>query len=147
MRCMPGKLNEKGEIASSVVHLSLARRCGDFVFTSAVGPWGFDPSKAKYDAAGNLIDDGTGKVGVPFADQVHMTIANLNAVLESEGATLDDVVDCQVWLASPATFLTFNEIYRSHFTAKPPVRSVFPQQFMFFCGIEMKAIAYAPLAK
>jgi enamine deaminase RidA (YjgF/YER057c/UK114 family) len=142
---MTRKLNEKGEIASPVVHLSLARRCGDFVFTSAIGPWGFDPTKASYDAAGNLVDDGIGHPETPFGEQVRMTIANLRAVLESEGATLDDVVDCQVWLARPANFAEFNELYRAYFTGKPPVRSVFPQQFMFFVELEMKAIAYAPI--
>jgi enamine deaminase RidA (YjgF/YER057c/UK114 family) len=139
---MPGKLNEKGEIASKTVHLSLARRCGDFIFTSAVGPWGFDPTKATYDANGDLLDDGSGMKGVPFAEQVHMTIANLRSVLESEKASLADVAECRVWLTRPADFLVFNEIYRTYFTAMPPTRSVFPQRFMFHCDIEMQAIAY-----
>ena len=139
---MSGKLNEKGEIAAKTVHLSLARRCGDFIFTSAVGPWGFDPSKATYDAKGDLLDDGSGIKGVAFAEQVHMTIANLRSVLDSEGASLAHVAECRVWLTRPVDFLVFNEIYRTYFTATPPTRSVFPQRFMFNCDIEMQAIAY-----
>ena len=43
------------------VPISKAIRAGDFVFTSAFGPWLFDPRNITYDEAGNIIDDGTGR--------------------------------------------------------------------------------------
>src|SRR6266404_1544090 len=39
------------------VPISKAIRAGDFVFTSAFGPWVFNPANLKYDEAGNVIDD------------------------------------------------------------------------------------------
>ena len=42
------------------VPISKAVRAGDFVFTSAYGPWLFDPERVVFDAAGHMLDDGTG---------------------------------------------------------------------------------------
>jgi enamine deaminase RidA (YjgF/YER057c/UK114 family) len=128
------------------VPISKAVRAGDFVFTSAYGPWTFDPAKVVFDADGRILDDGTGRKDVPFEDQVHMTIGIIRDALAVAGCTLDDVADCQVWLADARDFVRFNEIYRTYFSKDPPVRSVFPIAFMFDVKVEMKVIAYKPLS-
>jgi len=51
--------------ADHAVPISKAVRAGDFVYTSAYGPWVFDPANLTYDAAGVLIDDGAGKKDMP----------------------------------------------------------------------------------
>jgi len=126
------------------VPISKAIRAGDFVFTSAYGPWTFDPLKVTFDAQGRITDDGTGRRNVPFDEQVHLTFKAIREALAVAGATLDDVVDCQVWLADPRDFVRFNAIYRTYFTKDPPVRSVFPIGFMFDVKVEMKVIAHKP---
>ena len=49
------------------VPISKAVRAGDFVFTSAYGPWTFDPALVTCDEAGMIVDDGSGHAGMPFA--------------------------------------------------------------------------------
>ena len=57
-----------------------------------------------------------------------------------------DVVSAECWLTDARDFVNFNRIYKSYFTAAPPVRSIFPMAFMFRCKVEMKVIAYKPIA-
>jgi 2-iminobutanoate/2-iminopropanoate deaminase len=139
-------MSKRAYPAHPEVPISKAVRAGDFVFTSAYGPWTFDPTKVVFDQAGRILDDGTGRGNVPFEEQVHLTIGMIREALAVAGCGLDDVVDCQVWLADARDFARFNELYRGYFTGDPPVRSVFPIGFMFDVKIEMKVIAYKPLA-
>jgi enamine deaminase RidA (YjgF/YER057c/UK114 family) len=127
------------------VPISKAVRAGDFVFTSAYGPWTFDPKKVVFDQDGNIVDDGAGRKNVPFEEQVHLTFGFIRDALAVAGCSLDDVVDCQCWLADARDFVRFNEIYRTYFTKNPPVRSVFPVKFMFSVAVEIKVIAYKPI--
>jgi enamine deaminase RidA (YjgF/YER057c/UK114 family) len=136
---------KKAYPAHHAVPISQAVRAGDFVFTSAYGPWTFDPKNVVFDAEGNVIDDGSGNKNVPFAEQVHLTFGFVRDALAVAGCTLDDVVDCQCWLTDPRDFVAFNEIYRTYFTKDPPVRSVFPIRFMFDVKVEIKVTAYKPL--
>jgi 2-iminobutanoate/2-iminopropanoate deaminase len=126
------------------VPISKALRAGDFVFTSAYGPWLFDPKAVVFGADGRIADDGSGKADMPFADQVHATIGFIEQALAAANCKLDDVVDCQAWLADARDFVEFNAIYRLYFIKDPPVRSIFEAKFMFSCRIEMKVVAYRP---
>ena len=127
------------------VPISKAVRAGDFVFTSAFGPWLFDPRNVTFDEAGNVLDDGTGLGGMPFDEQVHKTIGFIKDALGVAGCVLDDVVNSECWMTDPRDFAPFNKIYATYFTKEPPVRSIFPMRFMFSCKVEMKVIAYKPL--
>ncbi|HWU54309.1 MAG TPA: RidA family protein [Rhizomicrobium sp.] len=127
------------------VPISKAIRAGDFVFTSAFGPWLFDPRNITYDEAGNIIDDGTGNRSMPFEEQVHRTFGYIKEALAVAGCTLDDVVNCECWLSEERYFVAFNAIYKTYFQSDPPVRSVFPTRFMFPCKVELKVVAYKPL--
>lgn len=129
------------------VPISRAVRAGDFVYTSAYGPWTFDPRQVTFDAQGRILSDGTDNKNVPFDEQVHRTFGFVKDALAVAQCSLDDVVDCQVWLADARDFVRFNEIYRTYFSKDPPVRSVFPIGFMFDVKIEIKVVAYKPLPK
>jgi 2-iminobutanoate/2-iminopropanoate deaminase len=129
------------------VPISKAIRAGDFVFTSAYGPWNFDPTKVVFDGLGNILEDGSGNKDMPFEEQVHRTFAMVNEALTVAGCTLDDVVDCQCWLTDARDFVKFNEIYRTYFSKDPPVRCVFPVKFMCDVKVEIKVTAYRPLAE
>lgn len=126
------------------VPISKAVRAGGFVFTSAYGPWTFDPERVVFDGEGRIVDDGTGRADTPFEEQVRLTFGMIEEALAAAGCGLADVVDCQVWLADARDFARFNEIYREYFRHDPPTRSVFPQAFMFSCRLEIKVIAYRP---
>jgi len=138
---------KKAYPAHPEVPISKAIRAGDFVFTSAYGPWNFDPAKVVFDADGNILDDGAGHKDVPFDEQVHRTFAMVKEALAVAGCTLDDVVDCQCWLTDARDFVKFNEIYCTYFTKDPPVRCVFPAKFMFDVKVEIKVTAYRPLSE
>ena len=127
------------------VPISKAIRAGDFVFTSAFGPWLFDPRDITYDEAGKIIDDGTGNSAMPFEEQVHRTFGYIKEALAVAGCTLDDVVNRECWLSEARYFVAFNAIYKTYFHSDPPVRSVFPTRFMFPCKVELKVVAYKPL--
>jgi enamine deaminase RidA (YjgF/YER057c/UK114 family) len=130
--------------AHPTVPISKAVRAGDFVFTSAYGPWTFDPKDVVFDQDGRIVSDGSDLEGMPFDEQVHRTFGFIKEALTTAGVSLADVVDCQCWLADARDFVRFNAIYREYFTHDPPVRSVFPSGFMFLCKVEMKVIAYRP---
>jgi 2-iminobutanoate/2-iminopropanoate deaminase len=131
--------------ADHAVPISKAIRAGDFVFTSAYGPWTFDPTKITYDQSGNIIDDGTGNQEMPFEEQVHRTFDFVKAALGVAGCTLDDVIMSECWLTDPRDFVAFNAIYKTYFKKDPPVRTIFPMRFMFTCKVEIKVTAYKPL--
>ncbi len=42
--------------AHHAVPISKTIRAGDFVYTSAYGPWIFDPADLTYDEAGNILE-------------------------------------------------------------------------------------------
>lgn len=128
------------------VPISKTIRAGDFVFTSAFGPWLFDPADVTFDAEGNILDDGTGNAGMPFDEQVHRTFGFVKAALGVADCTLADVVSSECWLTDARDFVPFNAIYKTYFDRDPPVRSIFPARFMFACRVEMKVVAYKPLA-
>jgi 2-iminobutanoate/2-iminopropanoate deaminase len=127
------------------VPISKTVRAGDFVFTSAFGPWLFDPRNVTFDADGNILDDGTGLSPMPFDEQVHKTFGFIKHALEVADCTLDDVIQSECWLTDARDFVRFNTIYATYFTKDPPVRCIFPMKFMFNCKVEMKVTAYKPL--
>jgi 2-iminobutanoate/2-iminopropanoate deaminase len=127
------------------VPISKAVRAGDFVFTSAYGGHLFDPADVTFDETGHVVDDGSGKAGVGFEEQVHACFGFIAEALAVAGCTLADVVDCQCWLSDPRDFVRFNAIYRQYFFDDPPTRSVFRAEFMFACKVELKVVAYRPV--
>lgn len=131
--------------AHPAVPISKTVRAGDFVFTSAYGPWIFDPENVVFDERGNILGDGTENRDMPFDQQVHKTFGYIKDALALENCTFADVVKCECWLADPRDFRAFNAIYITYFSKDPPVRSVFPMRFMFACKVEMQVIAYKPL--
>ncbi|MBM6756016.1 RidA family protein [Collinsella tanakaei] len=71
------------------------------------------------------IDPATGKMPEGIEAQAAQSLANIEALLASEGATFDNVVKTTVLLADIADFAKVNEIYASKFTEPYPARSAF----------------------
>lgn len=129
------------------VPISKAVRAGDMIYTSAYGPWIFDPLKVSFDADGHVVDDGTAAQDMPIEEQIRRTFGFIKDALASFDCGLEDVVSCECWLSKARDFVVFNTIYRTYFSKDPPVRCVFPMRFMFNCKVELKVIAYKPLAR
>lgn len=61
--------------------------------------------------------------GDDIIKQTHQVFANLKAVLEEAGTSLDKVVKATVFLKDMNDFATVNEIYASYFGDHKPARS------------------------
>ena len=55
--------------------------------------------------------------------QTHQVFANLKAVLEAAGSSLDQVVKTTVFMKDMNDFVAMNEVYASYFGEHKPARS------------------------
>jgi 2-iminobutanoate/2-iminopropanoate deaminase len=107
---------------------SQAIRLGDLVFVSGQLP----------------LDPSTGRViGSTIEEQTEAVFANLRAILEQAGSSLDRLVKTTVFLTTLSDFSGMNEVYRRHAGEAPPARSTvavgaFPDGAL----IEIDAIAH-----
>ena len=58
-------------------------------------------------------------VGTTIEEQAEQVMKNVQALLESQGASFADVVKTTCFLADMADFAAFNEVYAKYFTGKP----------------------------
>ena len=82
--------------------------CGDLVYTS--GQIALDPVSGEL--AGNDIEA-----------QTHRVLQNLQAVLNSAGASLSSVIKTTVFLTSMSDFQAMNAVYAGYFEGQAPARS------------------------
>ena len=67
----------------------------------------------------------TGNLAGPtIQEQTRQALSNCRAILQTAGATLDDVLEVGVLLTNPTDFAGMNEEYAAWFSAKPPTRYV-----------------------
>jgi 2-iminobutanoate/2-iminopropanoate deaminase len=62
-------------------------------------------------------------VGGGITEQTERVLANLRAILEAAGTSLDRIVKTTVYLASLDDFQAMNEVYRMHVGDIPPARA------------------------
>ena len=97
-----------------------ARRVGDLLFLSGVGPR--DPVTNAivgnvYDAQGRLIS-------YDIEAQCRTVFANVRTILEASGARWEDLVDVTVFLTNmERDFAPYNRIYAECFTTAQPCRT------------------------
>ena len=104
----------------------------------SISPAGGAPAKGPYSPAiraGHLLfvsgqiavrSDGSPLVDADLAEQTHQCLANLRAVLEAGGATLERVAKVTVYLADPDGWAVFNPIYAEFFGTHKPARAIVP---------------------
>jgi 2-iminobutanoate/2-iminopropanoate deaminase len=103
-------------------------RSGDFVITA--GQVGVRDGK--------LVDGGVGA-------QVSQAMANVEAVLRQEGATLDDVVKTTVFLVDMDDYAEMNEAYTAALGDHRPARSaVAVAALPIGAAVEIEAWAHVP---
>lgn len=104
-------------------------RAGDFIFVTGTGP--VDPLMGEI-------------VGSDIERQTEQTIDNLSAILEADGATLNDVIKVNVYLSDTSLFARYNAVYSRRFSRPYPVRTTVGSDLGHAPGmlIEMDCIAY-----
>jgi len=93
--------------------------------------------------SGALGIDGTGKL-VPggVAAETRQALANIRAILERHGSSLDRVVKATAMLADMAEWAAMNEVYVEHFPGNLPARSAFGTSGLALgARIELEVIA------
>jgi 2-iminobutanoate/2-iminopropanoate deaminase len=86
---------------------SQAIRAGGFVFVS--GQLGLKPDHAEISGS--------------IEEQTEQIFANLSAILEAAGTTLERLVKTTVFLADLGDFAAMNQVYARHVGSSPPARS------------------------
>jgi 2-iminobutanoate/2-iminopropanoate deaminase len=88
---------------------SQAIRAGDALYLS--GQLGLDPATGKF-------------AGQDFETQARQALKNQKAILETAGFSLNDVVQCQVFVTDMDNYPAFNNIYKEYFHEDFPARAV-----------------------
>ena len=116
-----------------------ARRVGDLLFLSGVGPRQRGTSKIP----GVELDDAGEIVSYDIEAQCRSVFANVRAIVEEAGSSWDNIVDVTVFLTNmKEDFSVYNLIYAEYFAENQPCRTTvevgsLPTQI----AIELKVIA------
>jgi len=74
--------------------------------------------------------------------ETRYTLANIKAILERHGSSLDRVVKCMVMMADMSEWPAMNAVYLQHFTNHLPARSAFGGAALAFGGrVEIECMA------
>jgi 2-aminomuconate deaminase len=103
-----------------VGHYPHARRVGDLLFLSGVGP----REKGSVKIPGVELDESGRVVSHDIKTQCHSMFQNIRYVLEDAGCTWDDIVDITVFLTDmKGDFKKYNEVYAEYFKDNQPTRT------------------------
>jgi len=119
-----------------------ARRAGEFLFLSGIGPRRRGSSEipgVTLDAAGNVVDH-------DVEAQTLAVFENVRRVLEDAGARWEDIVDVQVFLTDmKRDFEAFNRLYAEHFKENRPTRTTVQVGALPTpIAVELKVVAHVP---
>ena len=91
------------------------------------------------------IDPDTGEVREGIRAPTEQALANLAAILEAAGTSMDALVKTTIFYANVEDFATINEIYSARMPAPPPARSA-PANIELPRGLllSIEAIAVVP---
>ncbi len=117
-----------------------ARRAGDFLFLSGVGP----RLPGSGEVPGLSLDQHGDIVAYDMEAQCHSVFRNVRAILEEAGAAWEDLVDVTVFLTDMREdFATFNRIYADYFQGNQACRTtVEVNRLPTPIAIELKCVAY-----
>ena len=121
-----------------------AKKVGDFIFVSGMGP----RKPGRSEIPGTYTDAEGNVVAHDIEVQTKATIQNIQAVLESMGCELGDVVDVTCFLTDISSdFKRFNKVYAEFFNDAAPTRTtVEVQRLPTPICVELKVIAHVSLS-
>lgn len=122
-----------------VGHYPHARRVGNLLFLSGVGP----RKKGSKEIPGVTLDANRNIVSYDIAEQCHSVFANVRDILESAGAQWEDLVDVTVYLTNMKDdFPIYNKLWAEYFAVNPPCRTTLEINCLPTpIAIELKCIA------
>ena len=131
-------LKEKAKPRGKYPHI---KRVGDFRFVSGVS------SRNQDGTFRGANSDEMGNTQLDIREQTRAVLENINDILASEGASLEDVVDLSTFLVNMNDFKGYNESYAEFFDNNGPTRTTvavhqLPHPLIL---IEIKVTAYKPL--
>ena len=135
-KVVPGKAQPRGNFPH-------VKRAGDYLFVSGTSSRRADNTIAGAEA------DSLGATQLDIRAQTRAVIHNISDILASVGAKLSDVVEISSYLVNMNDFAGYNEVYNEYFNESGPARTTvavhqLPHPHLL---IEMKAIAYQPIAE
>ena len=102
---------------------------GDFIYVSGQGPT--DPATGKY-----VMDS--------VQDETRQVLTNIKTILATAGATMADIVKCNVYLSDRKDFAEMNAVYREFFPTDPPARTTVQAHPPVEIRVEIDCVAYKP---
>lgn len=97
-----------------------ARRVGDLLFLSGIGPRERGTEKipgVELDAQGNIVS-------YDITAQCHSVFRNIKFILEEAGSSWDKIIDVTVFLTDmKSDFKNFNRVYAEYFKTNQPCRT------------------------
>lgn len=116
-----------------------ARRVGDLLFLSGVGP----RKRGSKEIPGVTLDAQGNIVSYDIEQQCHSVFQNVRFVLEASGSKWDNLVDVTVFLTNmKKDFPIFNKIYAEYFKENQPCRTTIEINALPTpIAIELKCIA------
>ena len=103
-----------------VGHYPHARRVGDLLFLSGVGPRSRGTKRipgVELDAEGNIVS-------YDIETQVRSVFQNVKWILEDAGSSCEKIVDVTVFLTNMKDdFPTYNRLWKEYFEKDPPCRT------------------------
>ena len=135
-KVVPGKAQPRGKFPH-------VKRAGDYLFVSGTSSRRADNTIAGAEA------DALGATQLDIRAQTRAVIHNISDILASVGANLSDLVEISSYLVNMNDFAGYNEVYNEYFKENGPARTTvavhqLPHPQLL---IEMKAIAYKPIAE
>jgi 2-aminomuconate deaminase len=117
-----------------------ARRVGDLLFLSGVGP----RERGSAKIPGVELDENRNILSYDIDIQTRSVFANVKTILEDAGASWEDLVDITVFLTNmKADFETYNRIWAEHFPDNAPCRTTLEiLSLPTPIAIELKCIAH-----
>ncbi|MCS6999585.1 MAG: Rid family hydrolase [Bacteroidota bacterium] len=117
-----------------------ARRVGDFLFLSGVGP----RVPGTNEIPGNRYDDHGNVIEYDIVAQTLSVFNNVRTILEEAGARWEDIVDVTVFLTNMRRdFATFNKLWAEHFHGVNACRTTIEVGALPTpIAVELKVIAY-----
>ena len=97
-----------------------ARRVGNFLFLSGIGP----RERGKKEIPGVELDQNGNIISYDIKVQCHSVFKNVRSVLEDAGSNWDNLVDVTVFLTNMKDdFESYNRIYKEYFMDNQPCRT------------------------
>ncbi len=117
-----------------------ARKAGDWLYLSGVGPRDKETSKipgVEQDEEGRVVN-------ADVVAQGHSVFRNIQAILEEAGAEWTDIFDITVFLTNmDRDFQAFNRVYATYFPEHQPCRTTIEVGSLPTpIAVELKVIAY-----